>query len=189
MKPKINGTVSFLYRLSFILPPFIIIGCYLAFVGISLPADQSGRYFGLVLAYFFPPFGKESIITAMIAYHIPVLIVASTVIIMDVICSFILCYNWWFAEWIIGHLPLIDRGYRKLHEKASKYRRKTWISISLIIFMLIPFQGTGAISTSILGRLLGLPANRVFTICVVGSVITTTIITCAVLGIFKIFAL
>jgi uncharacterized membrane protein len=138
------------------------------------------KYGGLVAAYFFPPAGKESIIPLMLTENslgpsLPVWIVGSTIIIMDVISSIIISYNWWFVEFLFKHIPLINKGYDWLQKKSEKYRKKGWITVSLIIFMIIPFQGTGGINTPILARLLGVKAKKTVFICFTGSTITTSL--------------
>jgi len=47
--------------------------------------------------------------------------------------------------------------------------------LSLVLFMIIPLQGSGGISTPILARLLGVKAKKTVAIVSVGSTITTTL--------------
>ncbi len=167
-----------MYKFLIFIIPFLTIAYYFIFVFDYLPASLTGKYGGLVIAYFVPPAGKESIIPLMLTDNtlgssIPAWIVASTIIIMDVICSFIIAYNWWFVELIFQHIPFLNRGYVWLQKKSEKYRKREWITISLIIFMIIPFQGTGGINTPILARLLGVKAKKTVLICFIGSAITT----------------
>lgn len=167
-----------MYKFLIFIIPFLTIAYYFIFVFDYLPPSLTGKYGGLVIAYFVPPAGKESIIPLMLTDNtlgssIPAWIVASTIIIMDVICSLIIAYNWWFVEFIFRNIPFLNRGYVWLQKKSEKYRKRGWITISLIIFMIIPFQGTGGINTPILARLLGIKAKKTVFICFTGSSITT----------------
>jgi uncharacterized membrane protein len=167
-----------MYKFLIFVIPFLTISYYFIFVFNYLPDVLTGKYGGLVLAYFLPPAGKESVIPLMLTDNtlgpsIPVWVVGSTIVIMDVICSFIIAYNWWFVEFIFKHIPYLNKGYEWLHRKSEKYRKRGWITISLIIFMIIPFQGTGGINTPILARLLGVKAKKTVFICFTGSFITT----------------
>ena len=167
-----------MYKFLIFIVPFLTIAYYFIFVFDYLPTSLTGKYGGLVLAYFVPPAGKESIIPLMLTENtlgssIPAWIVASTIVIMDVICSIIIAYNWWFVEFIFRHIPFLNKGYVWLQKKSEKYRKRGWITISLIIFMIIPFQGTGGINTPILARLLGIKAKKTVFICFIGSSVTT----------------
>ena len=176
---KIKHNLAYLYKFLILIIPFLTIAFYFVFVFDYLSPEQDAKYGALTLAYFFPPAGKESVIPLMLSDKIgpplPAWVVWSTIVIMDVISSAIIAYNWWLAEFIITHIPLLDRGYKALQNKAEKYRKKKLLTLSLLLFMIIPFQGTGGISTTILARLLGVRAKKTVMIVFTGSAITTTI--------------
>ncbi len=187
---RIWHNLGYLYKFLVFVTPFLTIAFYFAFVFDYLPSDAAGKYGGLVLAYFFPPAGKESVIPLMLTENslgpvLPAWVVVSTIILIDVLSSAILSYSWWFAEIIIHHVPLLDRGYNALQRKAEKYRKKKLLTVSLLLFMIIPFQGTGGISTTIVARLLGVRARKTVMIVFAGSTITTTLWTMWWLGFFK----
>lgn len=172
---RMRSNLAIIYKFLILAAPFLSISYYFVFVLEYLPDSVAARYGGLVVAYFVPPFGKESIPGLMLSGGIPAWVVWSTLILMDVIASFIISYNWWLVELILEHVPFLDRGYAWLQRKAEAYRKKTWLTLSLVVFMAIPFQGTGGINTSILARLLGVKAKRTVAICLVGSTLTTSI--------------
>lgn len=116
---------------------------------------------------------------------LPVWVAWSMIIVMDMITAIILAYNWWFGEFIITHIPPLNRAYARLQKKAEKLRKKKLLSLSLLIFMIIPFQGTGSISTTIIARALTYPVKKTVTIVFVGSLITTTLWIAWWLGFFK----
>lgn len=184
---NIKNNLGILYKVLIFIIPFLTISYYFIFALNYLPSDAVGKYGGLTLAYFIPPAGKESIILAMLSDNklgpsLPVEIVWSTIIIMDLISAIIVAYNWWFPEMIIKRISLLRRGYSWLQRKAEKFKKKRLLTLSLIIFMIIPFQGSGGISTPILSRLLGVNAKKTVVIVFFGSTITTTLFTLSWLG-------
>ena len=174
---KVRTNLSYMYKFIVLVTPFLTIAYYFYLISNILSAEEASKYTALTLAYFFPPAGKETIIPLMLSDKLgPPLspwIVGSTIVIIDIISSAIIAYNWWFAELIIKHIPYLDRGYEFLQKKAEKFRKKRWLTVSLLLFMIIPFQGTGGISTTILSRLLGVKARKTVFIVALGSSITT----------------
>lgn len=182
---KMRHNLAHLYKFLILAVPFLTIAFYFVFVFDYLPPELEAKYGALTLAYFIPPAGKESIIPLMLKAQIPTWVVGSTIVIMDIISSAIIAYNWWFVEFIINHIPLLDRGYTWLQKKAEKFRKKKLLTLSLVIFMIIPFQGSGGISTPILARLLGVKARKTVAIVFTGSTITTTLFILSWLGVFN----
>jgi len=191
---RIWYNLGYLYRFLIFITPWLTVALYFALVIEYLPAEEANKYGVSALAYLFPPFGKESIIPYMLSSGdtlslpawlswlnsgvgpaLPSWIAWSMIIVMDIICAVILAYSWWFAEFIIVRIRLLNRAYQVLQHKAEKYRQKRLLTISLLLFMMIPFQGTGGISTTIIARLLGVRAKKTVLIVFFGSVITTTV--------------
>ena len=86
---------------------------------------------------------------------------------------------------IIKNIPFLDKGYSLLRRKASKYHGKGVIELPLLLFMAIPFQGTGGISTSIIARIVGVGPGKTVLICFLGSSITTVLWTLGWLGLLS----
>jgi len=176
---KIKTNLAILHKFLLFITPFLTIAYYFIFISSVLPPNAVAKYTGLVIAYFFPPAGKESVIPLMLSNQLgpPISpwIVGSTIVILDVISSAIIAYNWWFAELIINHIGLLKKGYAWLHRKAEKFKKAKWLDAALLLFMIIPFQGTGGISTTIISRLLGLSAKKTVAIVFAGSTITTSL--------------
>ena len=111
---------------------------------------------GLILVYFIPPAGKESIIPAAIAMGIPWITICISISIIDIIsCLFML----WNFE-VIGMIPFIGPHITRLMRKGSQTLEKhTWLErlyfFGLIFFVFLPLQGTGSISGTILGKMAG----------------------------------
>ncbi len=185
----IKNNLAVFYKFLIFVTPFLTIAYYFIFVLNYLPGDMAGKYGALTIAYFFPPAGKESIIPAMLASDIPPWVVWSTMIIMDVISASIIAYNWWFPELIITHVPFLDRGYAWLQRRAEKFKKRKLLTLSLVLFMIIPLQGSGGISTPILARLLGVKAKKTVAIVSIGSTITTTLFILSWMGLLNFFNL
>jgi len=201
---QIKNNLAILYRFILFITPFLTVAFYFIFIFSILPPNAVPKYSILTLAYFFPPLGKESIIPLMLSSApektvriltfsfsysswppISPWIVGSTIVILDVISSAIIAYNWWFAELIIKNIAILQRGYNKLQRKAENFKKAKWLDMALLFFMLIPFQGTGGISTTIIARLLGLSAHKTVAIVMLGSIITTSIWILSCLGFFS----
>ena len=192
---RVWHNLGYLYKFLVFITPWLTVALYFALVLDYLPSADAQKYGVSAIAYLFPPFGKESIIPYMLSSGeglslpgwlswadggvvgpaLPAWTVWSMIVIMDVICSVILAYSWWFAEFIIVRISLLDRAYKALQRRADKFQEKRLLTFSLLIFMMIPFQGTGGISTTIVARLLGVSAKKTITIVFVGSLITTTV--------------
>jgi len=186
---RIKSNLAILYKFLIFITPFLTVAYYFIFIFSILPSNATTKYTALVLAYFFPPAGKESVIPLMLSSQVgpPISpwIAGSTIVILDVISSAIIAYNWWFAELIINHIGILQRGYTGLQERAKKFKKAKWLDLALLLFMIIPFQGTGGISTTIVARLLGLSARKSVTIVMIGSTITTSIWILSWLGFFS----
>ena len=192
---RIWHNLGYLYKFLVFIVPWLTVALYFALVLDYLPAAEAQKYGVSAIAYLFPPFGKESIIPYMLSSGeglslpgwlswvdggvvgpaLPGWTVWSMIVVMDVISSAILAYSWWFAEFIIVRIRILDRAYKALQRRAEKYRKKRLLTVSLLIFMMIPFQGTGGISTTIVARLLGVSAKKTIMIVFVGSLVTTTV--------------
>jgi uncharacterized membrane protein len=188
--------IELLYKVLIFVTPFLTVAFYFAFVLDAVGTEGAGKYGVSAVLYLFPPLGKESLIPLMLSSSetlrvpaflsgllgenvvgpaLPVWVVWSMFIIMDIISSAVLAYNWWFAELIITHTPFLSGAYGRLQERAERFRRKKALTVSLLVFMIIPFQGTGGISTTIIARALGVRPKRTVGIVFAGSVIITTV--------------
>jgi len=132
---------------------------------------------GLLAAYFIPPAGKESIIPIAIMMGYPWWLVTFAIFMVDAAVSLFIVWNFDLAL----KIPLIGR----LIESGMKagrefFEARPWIrrfsTIGLILFVFFPFQGTGSMNGSILGRLLGLEKARVFLCVCTGSFLSSLLI-------------
>ena len=171
---------------------FILIILYL------LPPEQQKWYSALSLAYFFPPAGKETVIPLGLSQGLPILPWCITLFVFDLLVCAAFLTNWWLLEFLIAHIPpfpflgirrrkphfyktkiSLKIWYEKLHKKTREIEHKKYgklLPIALFFFMLVPFQGTGAMSTTIIGTWLGLRQRETLFIVSIGSFLSILLI-------------
>lgn len=169
------------------LVPFVIAILGMIFLYIFVDSESSGKLFLLMFAYFFPPLGKETIIPigisggelniAILNQHIVVpeinpLIMALTIAFVDIVVALFLLWNYDLAK----KIPLIGKFMIKVESIGKSSSDKySWIKplrfIGIVLFVMVPFQGSGGLVGSILGRLIGMrPLNTFFAISI-GSIV------------------
>lgn len=154
---------SFFRTLLYLTIPFIVIGVYIFGLYIILTPEQFEIILGLMVINLVPPAGKESVIPLGIAMGIPWYVIASTTAMMDVAAALFMVLNFDLAL----KIPFLGKWIELFMEKGSafflKYRWLEGLSIlGLMIFVMIPFQGSGGIGGTILGRMMGLPRLQLF---------------------------
>jgi uncharacterized membrane protein len=177
--------------LKFSLP--IIIGLIVIYlVGIMLPNHSTYKYWLLVAAYFFPPLGKESIIPAGIfgreitipfsgetAIITPInpLVMALSIAFVDIIVALFLLWNYDLAK----NIPFVGSFMQKIEAIGQKSSSKyAWIRplrfIGIVLFVMVPFQGSGGLVGTIVGRFIGMKPITTFFAISVGAVIGCSLI-------------
>ncbi|GAI83770.1 unnamed protein product, partial [marine sediment metagenome] len=147
---KKTSETNFLTRLAkFFIP--IVLG-FIIFGVIGFLMDESLRvaYWPLISGYFFPPFGKESIIPAGVALGIHPVVMALSIAFVDVVVALFLVWNYDLAK----KIPIIGKFMMKVEEKGNVVEEKYgWIKplrfIGIMLFVIIPFQGSGGLVGSI----------------------------------------
>jgi len=171
-----------------------------------LLSDEISRIWPLLVAYFFPPFGKETVIPLAIGFfdegvtvpflnisiepmNINPLTIALAVAFIDIVVAWFLVWNYDLAK----KIPFVGKFMQKIedigHSSSDKY---AWFKplrfFGIVLFVMVPFQGSGGLVASIVGRLFGMkPWNTFLAICI-GAVVGCTLIayfTEAILSIFK----
>ena len=155
-------------------------GCCVVLVAVLYMIEPYPRFLtlsGLAAAYFFPPAGKESIIPIAILMGYPWWLITFVIGMIDIAVSLFVVWNFDLAL----KIPLIGRLLDSGMTVARNYTEtQPWIkgisTAGLILFVFIPFQGTGSMNGSILGRLLGMSGARVFGCVTTGSLASTLVI-------------
>ncbi len=169
MEFKINS--KYMERfLKFIIP--VIVGLVvIGTVGFLMDETLRLTYFPLITAYFFPPLGKESVIPTGVLAGINPLVIALSIAFVDIIVALFLVWNYDLAK----KIPFIGNFMEKVENIGKSSSKKySWIKplrfIGIVLFVMVPFQGSGGLVGSILGRLIGMkPMNTVLAISI-GSI-------------------
>jgi uncharacterized membrane protein len=167
------------------LPIIIGLGAY----GIwGILSNELSKIWPLLVAYFFPPFGKETVIPLgvgllkegltipLLNLHVePVSInpvsMALSVAFIDIIVALFLVWNYDLAK----KIPFVGIFMMKVEEKGKSVEDKYgWIKplrfIGIIMFVMIPFQGSGGLVASIVGRFIGMKPWNTFIAIAVGAI-------------------
>ncbi len=167
-------------KLALFFSPFLIaaIFIYLLYL-ITHPYGIFWKLSGGMFGYFFPPAGKESVIPLVVGglrkstSFGPVLIitlVATTIAFVDIITAYFFLWNLYIAE----KIPLIGKWIKKFEEfGAQKMKEKPWISkiafVGVALFVVFPFQGSGGVGASILGKVIGMNKYHAWFAITIGS--------------------
>ena len=157
--------------LAFVIP-FIFISTYILILYQILPEVDFFRMGGIMLAYFFPPAGKESMIPLGIALGIPWYIVALSIALVDVASGMFMVWNFDLAL----KIPLLGDWINRFVEGGGNIiSRHRWLEgiyfFGLVAFIMFPLQGSGGVGGSILGRILGLKKIEVLAAVTLGAFI------------------
>jgi hypothetical protein len=151
--------------IKFFLP--IILGIIVILsIGIFLVADMQIKYWPLITGYFFPPLGKETIIPSGIAIGFDPILMAFSIAFVDIVVALFLLWNYDLAK----KIPFVGKFILKVEDKGKNFEGKyNWIKplrfIGIVLFVMVPFQGSGGLVGSIIGRLIGMkPWNTFFAI-------------------------
>jgi len=129
---------------------------------------------GGLLVYFVPPAGKESVIPAMVALGIDPMFAALNVALVDIFGAIFLAWNFDIFE----KIPGVGWVIMKIEKKSLQTLDKNpWMDelafVGLIIFVIIPFQGSGAVGASILGNIIAMKPEKVLLAVEIGAIVGT----------------
>lgn len=173
--------------------PFVIgLGVFaiLGFILVELGEEDSWMtLWPLIIAYFFPPFGKETIIPLgagilekgitvpflnlnISAGHVNPLLMALSIAFVDIVVALFLVWNYDLAK----KIPIIGKFIVKIEGKGKNVETKYgWIKplrfIGIVLFVMVPFQGSGGLVGSIVGRLIGMKPWNTFLAISVGAIV------------------
>jgi len=187
-KPRANIIVG----LTKFFLPFVIGGLGILSLYLLVDEESVGKLFFLMFAYFFPPLGKESIFPIGVAggevtvpfinkiivvQAINPLIMALTIAFVDIVVALFLLWNYDLAK----KIPLIGKFMIKVEKIGrSSSDLYAWVKplrfIGIILFVMVPFQGSGGLVASILGRLIGMKPLNTFFAIIIGAITGTILI-------------
>ena len=152
--------------------PFLLCGLFLAFVWLFLPAEQWLLLFGMMVAYIVPPLGRETIIPVCILLGIPWWLAAFTLAFLDFAGGLFMAWN--FP--LVIRIPYAGPWISRFMEAGRTFLdRRPWLErlyfVGLIAFVALPFDGSGSIVASVVGRMLGMAKTEVLACITIGGII------------------
>ncbi|KAF5087797.1 putative small multi-drug export protein [anaerobic digester metagenome] len=152
--------------------PFLLCGLFLAVVWFFLPAEQWLLLFGMMVAYIVPPLGRETIIPVCILCGIPWWLAAFALAFLDFAGGLFMAWN--FP--LVLRIPYIGPWVRRFTEAGRTFLdRRPWLErlyfVGLVAFLALPFDGSGSIVGSVVGRMLGMTKMEVISCIAVGGFI------------------
>jgi len=167
-KPQLKTRVVMTFGMLGILAFFIV------WLFAYLPTDQFILGVSLFALYMAPGAGKESIIPVMMGFGYPWWLVLAGIVTVDMTLAVLISFNFdlLLKIPILGQILLFFTG-----KTNNILQKRPWIkglSVGgLLIFMYVPFMGSSAIDTSIIGRLLSIHPKIILPIVFVGSILAT----------------
>jgi uncharacterized membrane protein len=155
-----------------LLLPFLLAFAFYLGCSLLLPPGKALILGGLMIAYFIPPSGKESVIPLGIVLGIPWFLMSVSVVVLDILTGLFMILNLDFAFRIPYLGPWIARflahGRKFL---AGRPRLSRWRVPGLALFVLLPFQGTGGTGAPLVGWMLGLQPWEILLAIAIGSTV------------------
>ena len=165
--------------LLFFVPP-IIAATYVFILWISF----SYRVFQVLIsgmtAYFFPPLGKESVIPLSILalkasghfdIFLNIIVVPFSIAFIDIIVALFLAWNFDLAL----KIPLLGKWMMKMEDAGRKrIKESRWqgalLFWGIVLFVMVPFQGSGGVAATIIGRMAGMDWKRTVLAISIGAI-------------------
>lgn len=143
------------------------------------PWHQALKLVGAAAAYMFmipPGVDKTTLILSANRFDINPYQMAFNIWIIDSLLGTFLCLNFDYAK----KLPLAGKRIAVFEKLGRQTLRKhSWLkrfaTIGLFLFIVLPFQGSGALAGSIVGRIIGMKTWRVL-IAVIGGTFTSVMV-------------
>ena len=102
---------------------------------------------------------------------------AMTVLLMDVVCALFIAWNFPFAK----RIPILGYYIEKIEKTGSKklegnraLQAGAWIG--MVLFVMVPFQGSGGVTASIIGRAVGMRVKYLVSAVAVGALVSGVVI-------------
>lgn len=158
--------------------PFLVSAIYLLIIYFTIVYPLNNQLIIIMFLYLVPPAGKESMVPAGVILlkqyygHLSVPISATSMAFVDFAVALFMYYNWDIVE----KIPVLGKWLIKFEEKqrsrlASKKIKKDIAFVFLALFVAFPFQGTGGMGGTVVGRLIGLSAKETLVTIVAGSLL------------------
>jgi uncharacterized membrane protein len=152
-----------------IVPPAMVAVYYLLCRSV-LPPEQFLILGGLIVAYYIPPSGKESLIPVGIALGVPWWLMAATLAFLDVVTSLFIILNLPLVLKLPRLGPWISRFLDSGEEfMASRPWIARWRILGVAFFVFLPLQGTGGVGATLVGMMVGLTPGAILLALAIGG--------------------
>ena len=174
------------------LSPFLMTGAFFVLMFLSMGQKEFLILSQLMLVYFVPPFGKGTVVPLGIAGGVDPWAIAICTAFVDIAVGVFLTWNFDLAK----KIPFIGSGINRIQLKGKAMLKDLpWLErasfLGIVVFVMFPFQGSGAVGGTILGRAIGLSPNRNLSAVAIGAISGSLILSASVvygLGVLAILA-
>ena len=122
--------------------------------------------------------GKQSVVPLGITLKIDPLLLAFSILLMDLLAALFVHWNYE----LLKQIRFFGRVMTRVERKSNTIINKKWFGklwwVGLTLFMIVPFQGTGSATTTVIGRILGV-GPKVLIVVLMGSTISLILVTFA----------
>ena len=152
--------------------PFLLCGLFLGVVWFLLPVEQWLLLVGMMVAYIVPPLGRETVIPVCILCGIPWWLAAFALAFLDFAGGLFMAWN--FP--LVLRIPYVGPWVSRFVAAGRTFLdRRPWLErlyfVGLIAFVTLPFDGSGSIVASVVGRMLGMTKTEVLACITTGGII------------------
>ncbi len=143
---------------------------YFFFCMLILPLEKALILGALMILYYIPPSGKESLIPVAIALGIPWWLIAISFALLDVLTCLFMILNTRLAL----RIPLLGPWISRFLASGEKFMEKRpwiaqWSVLGVAFFVFLPFQGTGGVGAALVGMMVGLRPSRILVAVALGA--------------------
>ena len=151
--------------------PFIMTAGFFSVMYVTMSQKDFLNLSRLMVVYFVPPFGKGTVIPGGIALGLNPWSLAVATAFVDIAVGVFLTWNFDLAK----KIPFIGSGITRIQEKGKAMLTSLpWLErasvTGIIVFVMFPFQGSGAVGGTILGRAIGISPNKNLAAVSIGAV-------------------
>lgn len=143
--------------------------------------------YGALGALLIPPMGRESIIPMLVLKEIHPAIIFTSIFLLNLVICFIILTCFEVVDYFVSKSTLLRKAMGDIKKKVDRVERYELVTIGLIAFMFIPFQGTGSIITTIVAQTLRIENWKTVAIVIIGSSLSTLFLLALSLGIIQVF--
>jgi len=166
-----------LFRLGLFVLPFALGFVYVVSLLAAMPVDAWYAVFGGMATYLLAPVGTEIVIPAVFLLLFDLAappyvfaLAVSSVVLVDVFTALFFLWNWDLVE----RVPRLGGVVRRIEDRCRRIlERRRWGAratyAALATYVALPFQMTGGLFGSVLGRIMGLERGKVFLAVTAGS--------------------